>query len=62
MEMGSICEDCMNRLHCMIDSSANVQRCAMYNKQPDFSKTFDKIAEKIADRVVEKLRGSQTNE
>lgn len=56
MGMGSICTDCMNRFHCIIDSSANVQRCGMYEKQPDYSKLLDLIANKIADKVIEKLK------
>lgn len=57
MSMGSICEDCLNRFRCIIDSSAAVQRCVMYEQAPDYSKLFDTIADKIADKVVEKLKG-----
>lgn len=59
MGMGSICVDCTNRFHCTIDSSANVQRCAMYNTQPDLSEVFDMIADKVAEKVVEKLKSEK---
>ena len=56
MSMNKICDDCMNRFHCIIDASAGVQRCAMYNQQPDFSMLFDIIADKVADKVIERMR------
>ena len=59
MSNGSICGDCMNRFRCIIDSSATVQRCVMYEQQPDFSKLLDTIADKIADKIVERFKGEQ---
>ena len=59
MAMGSICEDCINRYHCIFDSSANVLKCGMYNQKPDLSELFDQIADKIADKVAEKLKNDK---
>lgn len=56
MEMESICSNCVNRLHCIIDSSANVQRCAMYVKQPDLSQIIESIADILADKIIERLK------
>lgn len=50
-----ICENCLNRLRCIIDSSVLVQRCAMYQPETDYSQLFDQIAEKIADKIIERL-------
>ena len=60
MAMGSICANCMNRFHCIIDSSVNVQRCEMYEERPDYSGLLERFADMIADRVVEKMRNGVT--
>lgn len=54
--MTSICDDCLKRRSCVIDSSANVQRCGMYvSESKYYEELMDKFSELIADKVVEKL-------
>ena len=61
--MNSICDDCMNRRTCIIDSSANIQRCFMYASESKcIAEIIDKFSEQIADKVIEKMKTAQAKE
>lgn len=60
--MISICGNCLNRFHCIIDSSADIRKCAFYAPEPNIVEISNILAERIADLVVERIKEANEQE